>query len=179
MKRRYFVFLLILLGVFGFVMLLNYPLWLNRGTFQRTLDSKFIPTAEYLMAHPVPTPQFINSINPPIGGIINGSEEVCVGLLPGALTHVGDSSTDASINVAGSLRIIMNTQFVPSEAVQVEIINTLQRLSDGRFSGQVTSCFTPYLQKGLHIFQLEARNSPLGVFGFGELFSYTWAYDVQ
>lgn len=179
MKRKYFVFLLIVLALLGLGLILCYPLWLNVGSVQTQLDEQFSPTAEYILAHPPPTPVFIDAINPPIGSRLEGSEEICVAVLPGGMSDTGDSSGATDRNVASSLRIRLNGQLLPVDTVRVEQAAVLRRLDDGRLGGEVWACFTRRLQSGYHLLQIETRNSPFGVFGFGDFFSYTWAYFVS
>ena len=168
-----------LILVFIGLAMLVYPLWLNVGAFQRTLKETFVPTAEHILLHPLPTPQFIDDITPPMGSKITANQRVCVVLLPGALSDVGDSSEEIATNIASSIRVSMNMEAIPRDATQVTILSILRRLADGRLSGVVTTWFNADLDSGLHMFQIEMRNSPLGIFGLGEFFSYTWVYQVE
>jgi len=179
MKRKFLFITAFLVCFTVLILILIYPLWLNVGGFKRSLDLNLLPTAEYLDMHPVSTPEFIGAINPPIGSRIHSGETICLGLQPGALSNAGESNGDISRNVASNVRIVINFQMLPISSVQVKVIDTLEKLSDGRFSGQVSVCFAPDLDKGVHIFQIEFRNSPLGAFGLGDLYSYTWVYHVN
>jgi hypothetical protein len=180
LRRRFVPCSLFLLCILATILVLYYPLWIDVGSFfKRSLDSEFVPTAEYILAHPIPTPEFIGGISPPIGTTIERTQEVCISILPGALSDSGDSNGELSRNVYGSLRIVINNQVIPLNAVGVQMVAILHNLGNGRFSGLVSACFTPELDTGLHLFRVEMRDSPLGIFGFGEYFSYSWVYQVR
>ena len=179
-RRKIISFSLFLLCILTTILVLYYPLWLDVGSFIKPkLDAEFMPTAEFILHHPIPTPQFISDLSPTIGATIKRTEKVCIGILPGALSDKGDPDGELKRNVASSLRIVINNQVIPLDAVRVEMISTFHNLGNGRFSGLVSACFTPELDIGIHIFRVEMRNSPLGLFGSGELFSYSWVYQVR
>ena len=179
-KRKFLSCAMFLLSILTTILVLYYPVWLDVGSFfKRKLDSEFVPTAEYMLGHPIPKPEFINSISPPIGTTIEHSEEVCIGILPGGLSDKGDSTRELETNVASSLRIVINNQVIPCDAVRIRMARMIYPLGGGRFSDLMSACFTPELDSGIHLFRVEMRNSPSGIFGSGEYFSYSWMYQVR
>ncbi len=179
-KRKFLSCAMFLLCILATILVLIYPYRIEDlgAFFKRQLDVEFVPTAEYMLGHPIHKPEFINSISPPIGTTIEHSEEVCVGILPGALSDKGET-LELETKVAGSLRIVINNQVIPRDAVRIGMARMIYPLGGGRFSGLVSACFTPELDAGIHIFRVEMRNSPLGMFGLGEYFSYSWVYQVR
>jgi hypothetical protein len=170
MRRKTLLLMVVLILAAGCAAILNYLLWLNVGSFQCTLDAQYVPTAEYLMQNPLPTPQFIGFINPPIGSTITANQEVCLTLYPRAYSASSDEGEENFV-YAGNIRIAINMQVIPRDATREEWITTMP--------GMVHVCFNADVNSGLHIFQVEIRNSRFGAFGIGELITYQWAYRVE
>jgi hypothetical protein len=170
MRRKTLFLIAFLILVFGCIAILDYPLWLNVGSFQRTLDTQYVPTAEYLMQNPLPTPWFIGFIDPPIGSTITANQEVYLAMFPHDYNTSGDEGEEILLNTS-NIRIAINMQVIPWNATRVEFIDTMP--------GVVRICFNADVNRGLHIFQLEIRNSRFGAFGIGELITYRWAYRVE
>ncbi|MBL8156234.1 MAG: hypothetical protein JNM70_18790 [Anaerolineae bacterium] len=159
-------FMLIALALVAVAVLLH-PLWLNVGYFRRTLDPQLVPTAEYLLSNPLPTPSFVLAVQPPTGASIDRTQEICVSLLPGG----SNGNADELRNAALGTRIAINEQIIPVEAVRMRMIYTMP--------GFLIACFHADVEPGIHLFAVEMRTSPVGMLGFGEVFSYAWSYRVK
>lgn len=156
-----------------------YPFWLPDGAFQRTLSPELMPTAEALEQNPLLLPQFIRAISPIPASTIKTSERICVVVLPGGFSKDGDASNESLSRAAAGTRLIVNAVAIPRESVEVSITRILEMTEDGRFSGRVGVCFVAQLDQGIHLIQIQIRNSMLGMFGIGELFSHEWMYPVE
>ena len=178
-QRKLLFCSLFLLCILTTILVLIYPVWIDAGAFfKHQLDAEFVPTAEYVLQHPIPTPEFIEGISPPIGTTLEGTQQVCIGILPGALSDKGET-LELETNVAGSLRIVINNQVIPRDAVRIGMARMIYPLGGDRFSDLMSACFTPELDTGIHLFRVEMHNSPSGIFGSGDYFSYSWVYQVR
>ncbi len=177
------LFRIILYGIItSFLALLMsaaYPslvLLLPDGGFQTSLDPAFAPTAEFLIQHPMPTPEFISYVNPAPGSTLDGTTKFCVGVIPnnipGAETTRKLNSEDfPSHNAAFGARIIVNNLVLPRNSVDIFVLNSMIPFK-GHLWIQVDVCTAPPLEDGLHLIEISMEGSP-------RTFTYTWAYKTE
>jgi hypothetical protein len=143
------------------------------------LEVQYVPTAQQLLLSPEATPLFIYHIDPVVGGTIRAGARICVVIVPAALHPNGDQNEEIGQGLYWNVRVFINFKNIPRNAVDVNYGGALFRLPDGRFSGLASACFHAEVNPGLHIFRIEMRGSKFGLFGFGELFTYSWVYQVD
>jgi hypothetical protein len=176
MKKVLALLLVFLILIGGAVLYIS---WAWGGEIKDTLDPALMPTARYLLDNPLPTPEFINSIDPPPGSVLSVLESVCLSVLPGAFSPAGDSHDEVLFTAASGTRIIINSRRLARNDVDISILAILTELHDGRPTGQYNVCIKPLLPKGLHTIEIQIRDGPLGRFEIGEVHSHIWAYELK
>ncbi len=152
---------------------LLYPILVPDGGFQTSLDPAFLPTAEFLIHHPMPTPEFVSYINPEPGSTLDETTKFCVGVIPHDIPGVAAvrelSSEDfPSYSAAFGARVIMNNLMLPRASVDNFMFGMMIPFN-GRLWVQVETCTTPPLEKGLHLIEILIEDQQ-------QIFTYTWAY---
>jgi hypothetical protein len=136
--------------MFLVLMAIQWLFW--SGYVKPSLDAEFVPTAEFLLANPQPTPQFTQS------GQLSVSDEICIAVV--------DSLYDGqSVSLFWS-EIIVNNQRVGQADLSLSVLTTLL--------GVLRFCIANVLDSGIHIIEFKARGSQRQL-----LFSQQWAIEVE
>lgn len=145
------------------------------GGFQTSLDTEYLPTAEFLMQNPASTPQFINFINPLPGSTLGETTKFCAGVIPYDI-GIGTERSDISRedfpggNVWGA-RVIVNHMPLPRDSVEM-FMHAMPIQFRGSLWAQVTICAAPPLENGLHLVEILIEDGQ-------PIFTYTWAYRID
>ena len=139
-------------GFFLLVVSVHFLFW--SGSIKPSLDTEFIPAAEYLLANPQPTPQREN-----VGQFYNNSNnDLCI-----AVTHALHEKQDVSFLWS---EIFINHQRVGREDMSTHLLTSLP--------GKTVFCVENTLNTGLHIIEFRARGD-----WRQHLFSQQWAIEVE
>lgn len=167
-RRRHAVYASLIIIV---ILAVGYVLSSRQG---RSLDSRFIPTAEALIAKPLSKPEFIGNMRPIPGQSMSQGGEICIQIFPGEMMKPGDSYQDLKYHVWRNTSLIINNYPLPLfTPITIQATAWLREVVDGQATGEVTFCFTPDLEIGTHMATL--LTSDLS----NQEYSYTWAFRVE
>ena len=140
------------------------------GYLQRVLPSEYIPTAEALITSRPSLPNFVDSVEPTPGTVINPHDRICIVINPEAI------GLDDSF-VTGNPRIYINTQEIPmmgASDFDFDITSAEKRLKR-----LPMFCMTLDLPDGYHIFRIQLAKTLSDMLFPKAEYSYTWAYEVK
>ncbi|MBL8156474.1 MAG: hypothetical protein JNM70_20005 [Anaerolineae bacterium] len=146
-KRRYTVLVLVALSLIGCAV--SFWFWRESG---RHIPMAIQPTAQFLLEHPEPRPEFLVGMDPPPQKTLESNEQICVCVWPGAFMRAEDIYQSAKDHVVWNTRFVVNGRTLMSigevgfdfPAGMIQIIN-------GEMTGAVRFCFLPDVGVGLSI----------------------------
>jgi hypothetical protein len=170
MRRKIRNLVLAVLAVPVLIILVRvlYILWIWDGHLETSLNAQHIPTAQYLMQNPEPTPRFLY-IDPPPASTIKTGEEIFVATNPFRL-----STTIADI--AEWTQFFINNSRIGRSNYSWGIAGPLMP-PDETYDPEYT--FSPPLQPGLHLIEIRVGTSITVLLNPAEARSYMWAYRVE
>jgi len=132
-------------------------IWWRSGQLKVILDPQYVPTAEYLLQNPWPTPEAF-TIWPPVGEFVHEGDEICINGSDRSYWAWSHLLINGSRLAAADLDIVFHDVY-PNQFVQFCFPNE---------SGNDSS-----LKSGVHLLEIRLRTSP-----FSTRYSYEWAIRV-
>ena len=168
-KMKRYLAIGIFIPVLILAALLSYAQWAWGGSIQTTLASQYIPTAEYLIRNPIPTPSFIQNIVPVPASIISTGDQIYITIDPHMLNK-------AASDISEWTRIFVNHQRLSSSDYGVALTGQLGEQKD---NGTITFSLHPKLDSGLHIVEIRIGASISDLITLTQSLSYNWVYKVD
>jgi hypothetical protein len=174
MKWKRIVLFLLAVPIVILLALLLFAEWAWGGYIKPTLDPQYIPTAEYLLQNPIPTPDFI-SVNPPPGSVVSAADSIIVHVPISPNAPLGSKD-----EIANWTFTYLNRQRIPRSNFGVTFSTVYSSDGPGVVYIEYADFIFPLsLSPGLHILEIRVGKSVTVLFNPAEAYTYTWAYKVE
>jgi hypothetical protein len=145
-----------------------------RCTPRTSISTKMLPTAQYLVDHPEPTPsfpQFVWSIEPKPGSSVTDGQEVCVNYNVNPFVKAGSTVESDVRELAKRSKITVDGKTVYVAGQNFAILG---KDENGNYVlPPIRYCFTVSLPPGAHLFSFSVGTTS------GETYSYSWSWVVE